>query len=166
MTPSNRQLTSGLTLHTAHGIDALTPAALYGIMQLRQEIFVVEQNCVYLDADGRDLEPTTVQLWAVTEEGTIAATVRVLDESAEEPGLVAIGRVATAPEWRGKGVAADLIREALVLTDGSPAILHAQSHLTHWYARFGFVTCGPEYLEDDIPHTPMRREANASAGQD
>ena len=158
MTPCQHQLPSGLTLHTARGIDELAPAALYGIMQLRQQVFVVEQECVYLDADGRDLEPHTVQVWAATDDGAVAATLRVLDDSADEPGLIAIGRVATAPDWRGQGVAAELIMHALELTAGSPAILHAQSHLTQWYARFGFVACGAEYLEDGIPHTPMRRE--------
>ncbi|MBC9955088.1 GNAT family N-acetyltransferase [Leucobacter sp. cx-42] len=158
MTNCDHQLPPGLTLRTAHGIGELAPEELYGILQLRQQVFVLEQDCVYLDADGRDLEPGTVQIWATAADGTVAATVRVLDDSADEPGLIAIGRVATAPAWRGKGVAAELITHALELTAGSPAILHAQSHLTHWYGRFGFVACGAEYLEDGIPHTPMRRE--------
>lgn len=156
-------LAPGYTLHKARGLEKIPSRTFYDIARLRQEVFVVEQNCVYLDLDGRDLEPTTVQYWVTAEpaEGSgspaVAATLRVLDESAREPGLHAIGRVVTAAGHRGKSLAAALMSAAVHDFGATPLVLHAQSHLTGWYGRFGFEVDGPEYLEDGIPHTPMRR---------
>ncbi|WP_024357042.1 GNAT family N-acetyltransferase [Leucobacter chironomi] len=145
-----------LTLVTADRVDDIPTSTFYRIARLRQEVFVVEQDCVYLDLDGRDLEAGATQLWAQTADGEIAATVRVLDESAQEANLVSIGRVVTAPAWRGRGVAAALLRAAIEGCAGRPILIHAQSHLASWYGGFGFTPCGEEFLEDGIPHTPMR----------
>lgn len=145
-----------LTLVTADSVDDIPTRIFYRIAQLRQEVFVVEQECVYLDLDGRDLEAGAKQLWAQTSDGEIAATVRVLDESAQEANLMSIGRVVTAPAWRGRGVAAALLRAAIAGCAGRPILIHAQSHLAGWYSGFGFTACGDEFLEDGIPHTPMR----------
>lgn len=125
---------------------------------MRQRVFVVEQNCVYLDLDGRDSEPDTHQYWVKSPDGEIAATLRVLAEDTLEPGLRAIGRVVTAPGHRGKLLAAALMHEAITHFDAHPLVLEAQSHLTGWYGQFGFSVSGSEYLEDGIPHTPMRRD--------
>ncbi|WP_449282440.1 GNAT family N-acetyltransferase [Leucobacter sp.] len=150
------QLPTGLVLRTAQGIDGIPTRTFYRIAKLRQEVFVVEQDCVYLDLDGRDLEDTTGQLWVEDADGAVAGTVRILDESRQEPGLRSIGRVVTAPAWRGRGVAAALLDAAIAQCDGNPILIHAQAHLEAWYGRFGFVACGDEFLEDGIPHLPMR----------
>ena len=152
------QVPSGYSLHSARGLELMPALLLHDIGKLRQEVFVVEQECIYLDFDGRDTEPETMQYWIRAHGGEIAATLRVLNEGAREPDLLAIGRVATARAHRGKALAAALI-EAVILGHGhGPLVLEAQSHLTSWYGRFDFVACGPQYLEDGIPHTPMRRE--------
>lgn len=148
-------LPTGFTLRSAR-VDDIPPRTLYDILALRQRVFVVEQECVYLDLDGRDLEPSAQQLWIEDPEGRIAATVRVLDESAKEPSLTSIGRVVTAPEARGKGLAGALLRAGIEACAGRPILIHAQSYLTQWYGGFGFAASGPEFLEDGIPHTPMR----------
>lgn len=161
------------TVHWARGLDELPVRTFHDIAKLRQEVFVVEQDCVYLDLDGRDLEPTTEQFWvaydpvveadhptesaAERREPTVAATLRVLDEGRREPGLRAIGRVVTSPQHRGKALAAALMEAVLATHGAEPLVLEAQSHLTGWYGRFGFEVAGDEYLEDGIPHTPMRR---------
>lgn len=136
----------------------LTVGQLYGILRLRSEVFVVEQVCVYLDPDGRDAEPTTWHLWA-EEEGLVVATGRLLDDG--DRGW-RIGRVATARAARGRGLAAAVVRRAIGLADdGRPVVLDAQSHLVEWYAGLGFVPAGPEFVEDGIPHTPMRLRPSA-----
>jgi ElaA protein len=130
----------------------LTAETLYGILRLRCEIFVVEQACVYLDLDGRDLESATRQLWFEDDAGEVIATARVLDDVDARR----IGRVATRPDRRGDGLAGRLV-EHFVATSAGPWRLDAQSYLVGWYAQFGFVVDGPEYLEDGIWHVPMFR---------
>jgi len=132
----------------------LTPFEIYALCRLRVDVFVVEQECPYPELDGRDTEPTTVHVW-LESDGQVAATIRVLDDGATR----AIGRVATAAAFRGRGLAARLMTEGIALCDGFPVTLGAQAHLEDWYEKFGFRRSGPGYVEDGIPHVPMRREA-------
>lgn len=138
---------------SAARFEDLAVDVLYGILRLRSEVFVVEQHCVYLDPDGRDDEPAAWHLW-VEEEGEVVVAGRLLQEPT---GGWRIGRVATAPAARGRGLAGALVRRAVELCgDERPVELHAQSHLVEWYRSLGFEPAGGEYLEDGIPHTPMR----------
>jgi predicted GNAT family N-acyltransferase len=121
----------------------LTPFEVYGLCRLRVDVFVVEQACPYPELDGRDPEPGTVHLW-LESDGEPASTIRVLDEGATR----AIGRVATAR----------LMTEGIALCEEFPITLGAQAHLKGWYEQFGFRRSGPGYVEDGIPHVPMRRE--------
>lgn len=132
----------------------LDAATLYGILALRSAVFVVEQNCVYLDPDGRDLEPGTRQLW-IEQDGAVVAALRMLHEP---DASVRIGRVVTAAAARRQGYAEALLRRALALVpEGTEKVwLGAQTYLADWYARFGFVVDGAVYDEDGIPHLPMR----------
>jgi ElaA protein len=132
----------------------LTPFEVYGLCRLRVDVFVVEQECPYPELDGRDVEPSTVHLWFETADGQVAATIRVLDNGATR----AIGRVATAAGFRGRGLAAGLLEQGIALCTGFPVTLGAQAHLEGWYERFGFRRSGAGYVEDGIPHVPMRRE--------
>jgi ElaA protein len=134
----------------------LTAAEVYGLCRLRVDVFVVEQQCPYPELDGRDLEPATEHLW-FEADGVPVATLRVLDDGDEW----AIGRVATAAGWRGSGLAARLMAEALAGHGDRPLHLGAQAYLEGWYERFGFRRSGPGYVEDGIPHVPMRREPGA-----
>jgi ElaA protein len=147
------------TVHDAP-LAELAPATLYRILALRSDVFVVEQQCPYLDPDGRDLEATAVQVWA-ERDGQPVATLRLLRDA---DGCLRIGRVATARSARGEGVAARLMQRALELAGAEEVVLNAQSYLQPWYARFGFERDGEEFLEDDIPHVPMRRRARGSDG--
>lgn len=142
-----------LEYHSARTAD-LPALTLYAILRLRVDVFVVEQECAYPELDGRDVEPTAIQFWA-TDGTEVAATLRLLTDGPDRR----IGRVATAVSARGKGVAAELMRRALDLCEGQTVRLDAQAHLAGWYARFGFATDGPEFLEDGIPHVPMIRTA-------
>jgi ElaA protein len=131
----------------------LSPFEVYGLCRLRVDVFVVEQECPYPELDGRDVEPATVHLWLESDD-EVAATIRILDDGASR----AIGRVATATAFRGQGLAARLISEGIALCGDGPITLGAQEHLEGWYERFGFRRSGPGYVEDGIPHVPMRRE--------
>jgi ElaA protein len=131
------------------------PRLLYQLLALRVDVFVVEQGCPYRELDGRDLEPGARLVWATSDE-TVVATLRVLEES---DGVVRIGRVATALEARGIGIGALIVRRAIALAGGRPVVLAAQAHLAEWYGQFGFIRDGDDYLEDGIPHIPMRLSA-------
>lgn len=126
---------------------------LYAILRLRSDVFVVEQDCVYADLDGRDVEPSARHLWIADAAGA-TAYVRLLDDGDTRR----IGRVVTRADARSAGLAARLIEHAVAHSTG-PWVLHAQAHLADWYGRFGFAVTGPGFTEDGIPHVPMGREA-------
>ncbi|MBC9926321.1 GNAT family N-acetyltransferase [Leucobacter sp. cx-169] len=132
--------------------------SLYAILQLRVDVFVVEQQAAYAELDGRDVEPTARLYWA-EEDGAVLATIRVLTE---EDGA-RIGRVATASTARGRGLAAELMRRAILDYGGEMIVLDAQQHLEAWYQGFGFVRSGEVFVEDGIPHIPMTRAAGKTA---
>ena len=134
------------------GFEGLDPRSAYRLWQLRQDVFVVEQECPYADLDGRDLEPGTRHLW-VDDESEPVGYLRML----EDGDGWRIGRVLVARSHRGRGIAEALVRAALEVGGPGPYRLDAQSYLTGWYARFGFEPSGPEFVEDGIPHVPMRR---------
>jgi ElaA protein len=131
----------------------LTAATLYDILRLRSDVFVVEQECVYPDLDGRDTEPGTRHLW-FSRDREIRAYLRILDDH----GTERIGRVVTAKSARGAGLAGRLLEHALEIIGHRPAVLDAQSYLVGFYGKFGFEVSGPEFVEDGIPHTPMTRK--------
>jgi ElaA protein len=143
---------SPVRLRQAHFAE-LTPFEVYALCRLRVDVFVVEQECPYPELDGRDLEPATVHLW-FERGGEVLATIRVLDDGASK----AIGRVATAISARHDGLAGRLMERGIELCGDAPITLGAQAYLEHWYERFGFWRSGEGYLEDGIPHVPMRRE--------
>jgi ElaA protein len=130
--------------------NELTASQLYEILRLRSEVFVVEQECAYLDLDGRDIEPTTTHWWIEDERGRVVATARLLRM---KPGSK-IGRVVVASERRRSGLGAKIVEQALRVAP-RPTYADAQSHLEEWYGRFGFVRDGDEFVEDGIPHVPM-----------
>jgi ElaA protein len=142
-------------LRTASFRD-LDTTTLYAILRLRSEVFVVEQQCAYLDIDGRDAEPGTRHVW-FERDGEVRAYLRIL----REPGHERVGRVVTARTARGTGLAGRLITEALEIIGNRPSRLHAQAHLVDFYARYGFEPAGPEFVEDGIPHVPMARTTPA-----
>ncbi len=128
----------------------LDTATLYSILRLRSVVFVVEQDCVYLDLDGRDLEDGAVHLW-IEEDSRVVCYLRLLRQG--EGHL--IGRVVTDPSARRRGLGERLMLAALEEA-GRPVLIKAQARLRDWYARFGFQPIGPEFDEDGIPHVPMR----------
>ena len=131
---------------------ALEVPLAHDLWRLRQQVFVVEQECPYPDLDGRDLEPGTRHV-LVLEEGTLLGCLRVLDDRS----WARIGRVAVTPAARGRGLAALMMEEALRVCGDREVRLDAQAHLAGFYAGFGFAASGPEFDEDGIRHVPMTR---------
>jgi ElaA protein len=147
----------------APDLDAHT---LYDVLALRVAVFVVEQECPYLDPDGRDLEQDTRHVVGRLDGG-VAAYARVLAPGADHEA-VRIGRVVVARPARGRQVARELMTRALaVCAEQWPTHaveLGAQAHLTGFYESLGFVAVGAGYVEDGIPHQWMRREAATPTG--
>jgi ElaA protein len=139
-------------------LTEIDPVTLHDLFALRQAVFVVEQNCVYPDLDGRDVEPLTEHLWTADQQGP-TAYLRVLTDPDD---VLRIGRVCTRADARGAGLAAALMTDVLEGNPGRVVVLEAQAHLADWYGRFGFIASGAEYVEDDILHLPMRREPAAA----
>lgn len=137
----------------------LTPAELYDIMAIRQEVFVVEQNCPYLDADGKD--PASWHLMGRDEQGRLLCYTRLLPEGVSYPGFTSIGRVVSSPAARGTGVGRALMRQSIEmcrhLFGDRPIKIGAQTYLLRFYESLGFESTGEQYLEDGIPHTKMVR---------
>ncbi|MBQ1051329.1 GNAT family N-acetyltransferase [Micromonospora sp. C51] len=144
---------SDTQLHSA-GFAELDARTFHDLVRLRVDVFVVEQECAYPEIDGRDVEPGTRHLW-LAHDGAPVAYLRIL---ADPGGVARIGRVVVAPEARGAGHAGRLMTAALAEIGDRPCVLDAQSHLVDFYTRHGFMVSGPEYVEDGIPHTPMRRK--------
>jgi ElaA protein len=142
--------TTKLRISAAAGLDLPTA---YKIFMLRVAVFVVEQKCAYQELDGRDLEPGTTHVW-VEDRGEVIGYLRILQEAEDE---FRIGRVCVLARARNSGVAARMMHAAVDQVDPHPCLLDAQSHMAGWYARFGFAPDGEEFVEDGIPHLPMRR---------
>lgn len=129
---------------------------LYGIMRLRQEVFVVEQDCPYLDADGKD--QASHHLLYEREE-KLVGYVRLLPPGVSYPEYSSIGRVVTAIAERGRSYGKDLMAAAVKWCRDAypehPIKISAQCYLDRFYSSFGFVDTGDHYLEDGIPHQAM-----------
>ncbi|WP_221447728.1 GNAT family N-acetyltransferase [Saccharothrix violaceirubra] len=134
------------------GANALGAAELYELLRLRVDVFVVEQECAYPELDGRDLEPGTRHFWV--HDGVPVAYLRTL---AEPDGTVRIGRVCTAKQARGLGHGRRLMVAALDEVGVRTCVLDAQTYVVDFYASFGFMVEGDEFIEDGIPHRRMRR---------
>jgi ElaA protein len=135
--------------------EELTSQELYAIMQLRNEVFVVEQNCVYQDADNKDQSSYHFMGW---RNDILHAYTRILP-----PGIAytypSIGRVVTSPAARGGGIGRELMQQSIAeankLFGNSPIKIGAQLYLQKFYTRLGFQKTSDIYLEDGIEHIEM-----------
>ena len=141
--------------------DELTPDELYEIVKLRVEVFVVEQECAYMEFDDRD--QNAVHVWLSDDEG-ICAYLRVLDRGVECEH-VAIGRVITRMRGRGTGLGARIMTEgkkiAREVFGADHIYLEAQTYAEGFYAKQGFRRISDEFMMDGIPHYKMLAEPGA-----
>jgi len=139
----------------------LSPRDLYAVVRLREAVFVVEQNCPYLDADGRDPNAWHLLGWVEgPSERTLVAYARIFEPGVRYPEG-SLGRIVTAPAVRGTGIGKALMAEALrrieSLAPGQSIKIAAQRRLEDFYLGFGFRTISPPYEEDGIIHVDMLR---------
>ena len=141
-----------------HAWSALTPDTLYGLLKLRSDIFVVEQNCVFSDMDG--LDPQCEHLCASDAAGVVLACLRLVPPGVKHE-LPVIGRLVVAARARKRGLARAGMQLALqhcaLRYPGRAVFLSGQQYLEDFYASLGFVTCSAPYLEDGIWHVDMTR---------
>jgi ElaA protein len=136
--------------------DGLSTKELYDILALRNEVFIVEQNCPYQDLDAKDDEALHLTGFNKSE---LVSYARLL-----KPGVsykeAAIGRVVVSPKHRGKNYGLELMKQAiddsLKSFDTKVIVISAQKYLEKFYTDLGFVTESEVYSEDDIPHIKMR----------
>lgn len=138
----------------AEYFDSLSTRELYEILRARAEIFVVEQNCVYQDLDGKDYESLHV---FYEEDGQVIAYLRVFFRDAE---TVQMGRVLTLRHGAGLGgrLLRDGIEQVRALMKPARIYIEAQCYAIGFYEREGFRICSEEFLEDGIPHVQMMLE--------
>lgn len=137
--------------------SGLSTSLLYNILVLRQEVFIVEQNCVYLDADGY-YDHCALHQCGFDNTGHLIAYSRIIPPTIKysEPS---IGRVVVSLSARRKGIGEELMKQSIKnckkLFSNHSIRLSAQSHLEQFYTKLGFQSVGESYLEDGIPHIKM-----------
>ena len=133
----------------------LSSDLLYQILKLRQEVFIIEQNCNYLDADGYDQYSQHLMGF---KNGRLIAYMRIV-EAGQIYKNISFGRILIRKEYRRIGLGRKLMKQALLhFNDNNLTIvMSAQLYLVNFYNQFNFDVIGTEYLEDDIPHIKMIR---------
>lgn len=142
----------------------LSVKEFHNLLELRINVFVVEQNCPYSEIDGKD--EFSFHIWGV-QANKVIAVARILP-----PGVSysewSIGRVASSLEVRNNAVGKELMKQAITqiyaqAKQAVPIRISAQLYLKKFYESFEFIQQGDTYLEDDIPHIEMLRKANEPA---
>ena len=143
--------------HVLKSFQELSNEELYAILRLRGEVFIVEQNCPYLDLDNKDQKCFHLMLY---DEDRLAAYCRLLPAGVSY-SEISIGRVISSPSHRGTGVGKTVMKLGIQYCEelfaAGPIRIGAQVYAIGFYEALGFVAEGEEYLEDDIPHVEMVR---------
>ena len=145
--------------------DELSRDELHDLLQLRGDVFVVEQRSIYPDIDGHD--PEAFHLLVRDDDGRLIGTARLLPLPPGGPcALVVLGRFALRADRRGTGLGAQMVASAVAEGDrrfpGCPQVLGAQAHMAPFYGRFGFEAVSEPYDDGGILHVDMRRVSEAA----
>jgi ElaA protein len=140
--------------------NELSAKETYQLLKLRSEVFVVEQNCVYLDPDGKDLIAYHILIY---EQDELLGYARILPPSSlNHPS--SIGRVVVDKKHRGSKFGQELmnycIQHSIHLFKSKEIVISAQAYLIRFYSNLGFIVQGDGYLEDNIPHIKMHYKVN------
>ena len=146
-----------ITWHCKH-FNELTPGEIYKIIQLRIDVFAVEQNVVYQDCDDKDLQSYHLTGW---HNRQLVAYSRLLPPGLAYEHAVSIGRVVTAASVRKLGIGKILMQKSIDevyrLFGNGTVIISAQLYLKDFYTKFSFAVKGEPYIEDSIPHIKMEK---------
>ena len=152
--------TSNVTWICRH-FEQLTPAELYALLRLRSKVFVVEQQCIYLDMDDKDLHAWHVMGYINDE---LIATTRLLPKGISYPDYISIGRVVNSEKLRGTGIGFELMQQSIdhckAIFGDQPIKIGAQLYLKKFYESLGFRQVSEVYDEDGIDHIKMLREVD------
>lgn len=152
---NNNNLLSGIFF-----FNEFSPKQLYRVMQLRVDVFVVEQTCYYQELDGLDTLPETRHL-LIQNGNDIAGYARILAPGASYAGSSSIGRILVSKDYRGQALGHRVVKEAVERCIEQwpeyPIKIGAQAHLKDFYSKYNFVQVGEPYVEDGIPHIHMVR---------
>lgn len=143
--------------------DRLSLEAFYKILQLRQEVFILEQACVYNDLDNKDQKSAHLMAW---HGDTLAAYTRLIPYGLSYSDAVSIGRVVVTKKFRGKGLGEELMMRSIEgvqdLFGSHPIKIGAQQHLKAFYNRLGFEQISEPYMDAGIVHIEMRKDSKCS----
>lgn len=138
--------------------DELDTRTLYSLLQLRVDVFVVEQNCPYPELDEKDLEPQSRHV-LLKKGDKVIAYARVLAPNVSFAGYPGIGRVCVSQTARRLGLGRVLVERTLAVANElwpvTDIYISAQCYLQRFYEDLGFRAASEPYLEDDIPHLQM-----------
>lgn len=144
------------TIWTCTNFSDLTNVELYKILQRRNEVFIIEQNCPYQDCDEKDFAAYHLCAW---QNNQLVAYSRLLPPGISFPGKASIGRVLTANAVRKQNIGRELMTRSIskiyTLFGRVDIAISAQYYLKKFYESFSFIESGDIYLEDDIPHITM-----------
>ncbi|HET8866087.1 MAG TPA: GNAT family N-acetyltransferase [Gracilimonas sp.] len=132
--------------------DELSPKQLEDMFRLRQQVFIIEQTCFYEDIDGFDDKADHLLFY---EGEKLAAYLRSFSPGVKYDDEASLGRIIVAPDFRGTGLGARLIKKGVELCEGAPIRIEAQAGLKEYYNRLGFKEEGGTYIVDDIVHLQM-----------
>jgi len=140
--------------------DDLTLTELYDVLQLREAVFQIEQNCIYKDIDDKDRKCYHLMLY---KEAELVAYCRLVPDGISYDGYASIGRVVSNSNYRKEGYGRQLMAKAMEkmmqIFPHLPIKISAQLYLQKFYESFGFTVVGEWYMEDDIPHIAMVKKS-------
>lgn len=138
--------------------DELSPIEMQAMFALRQDVFIIEQDCIYQDIDGKDDKAIHLLAWM---DGKLVATLRVFESYPEYQNKISIGRICTAQSVRNDGVGRELVARSIqFIEDNFPnkqIQIGAQFYLKRFYEDFGFNQISDVYDDDGIDHILMLR---------
>ncbi|MAL17333.1 MAG: GNAT family N-acetyltransferase [Balneola sp.] len=130
----------------------LSSSELEDVLRLRQNVFIIEQNCFYEDIDGFDEKANHLLFY---EGNKLAAYLRLFPKGSKLDDEISLGRIVVDPEFRGIGLGPVLIKKGIQLSEGEPIRIEAQAALTKYYNELGFTEEGEVYVVDGIDHIQM-----------